>query len=126
LSDEPVPGSGTTERDRRRIERVPVFEVYEVIQPTEKLKVIVRDMNHLGMQLVSDRPLEPHSVMLVQINYSPLDFPLRALVVWTRPTADGKCEAGLEFLNVASDEAALLNAHIEVIGEALQRQREGG
>lgn len=104
--------------DRRREDRVAVFELCDVGRPEDRIMVEVRDLSRGGLRVCADRPLEEHMVVHVHVPYNPLGVPLRAVVVRSRILGDGRCEAGLEFLNMGTDEAALVAAHLDAIEEA--------
>lgn len=105
--------------DKRGAERVPIFEVTDVYATGEQQKVVVKDISLTGLRFSTPCPMALQTVLKVRIDYNPIDFPLRALVVWARQVGDAEYDHGAEFVNVPQDEKNLLADHLETIKEAL-------
>jgi len=111
--------------DKRRAERVPVFELTDIYAPGEHEQVTVKDISLSGLRFSMSRPLEVQTVLKIRIDYNPIDFPLRALVVWARPVSDHEYDHGAEFINVPDDERNLLADHLESIKAAIAEHNAG-
>jgi len=108
--------------DKRRAERVPIFEITDVFGAGERLKAVVKDISLSGIRFSLPHQLEKQTVLKVRIDYNPVDFPVRALVVWVRPVSENEFDHGAEFVNVPQDEMNLLADHLETLKAALAEQ----
>lgn len=109
--------------DKRRAPRVPVFELTDMMATEEHLQVTVKDISLVGIRFSTARPMAKDSVVKVKIQYNPIDFVLRAVVMWNRPLGDGDFDNGAEFVNIPPDEKLLLDDHLETLKEMIAEQQ---
>lgn len=110
--------------EKRRAPRVPVFEVTDMMSTDERVQVTVKDISAVGIRFASNAPLTKDSVIKVKIQYNPIEFVLRAVVMWHRQVKDGEWDNGAEFVNVPADEKLLLEDHLETLKEMIAAQEQ--
>lgn len=113
------PQAPTDGSDKRRAPRVPVFELTDMRATEEHLQVTMKDVSLVGLRFGTNRPLAKDSVVKVRIMYNPIDFVLRAVVVWNRQVSEDEWDNGAEFVNVPADERLLLEDHLETLREMI-------
>lgn len=107
--------------DQRRSRRIPWVEVSDLShREFGTFTGEMRDLSPDGVRFVSARELPLDTVVQLQIKYNPIDFPIRACIVWKKEAGSGHFEYGAEFVNVPEGKKLLLKDHIQDIRKQLQ------
>lgn len=102
------------EADERRTEpRFPIEGFVVVEDHTEKHPVKLLDISGGGLRFEAARSFPRETLIRVVLDYYPVDIPLRALVAWAKPGAEGTTEHGAEFVNLPRAETVLVKDFIE-------------
>lgn len=100
--------------ERRRAERIPVMLVTDVVGQGEPVRVTLCDISLTGVRFLAHHQFAPDSVVHLNIEYSPLDFALRGLIVWSRPQGE-QVMYGAEFVNVPDYLQVMLRDHLKTL-----------
>lgn len=102
-----------SESERRKSPRVPVLETMDAAGGSESFPIEMLDLSASGARFRSDRAIPVDTAVRVNINFYPVDFPIKALVVWTRPVeGTDRYEHGAEFVNMPPEEAFLIKDYV--------------
>jgi len=104
--------------ERRGAERIPVMLVTDVIGQDQPTQVTLCDISQSGVRFQSGRQFPADTVVHLNIEYSPLDFSLRGLIVWARAQDDGSFMHGAEFVNVPDYLQVMLKDHLKTLRQA--------
>lgn len=100
------------EDDRRGSPRFPIEGFVIVEDHKQEHPVRLLDISGGGARFESVKEFAPETVIRIVLDYYPVDLPLRALVAWVKPGADGTKEHGAEFINLPRAEKTLVNEFI--------------
>lgn len=101
--------------ERRRAPRVSVDEKLDANGQGDSFPVELLDLSQSGARFRSPRQIPVDTAIYLNINFYPVDFPIRALVVWNRTVADSDhFEHGAEFVNLPPEEAFLIKDYVRV------------
>lgn len=99
--------------DRRRDPRVALVETLDAGGSSgEEYVIEVVDLSASGARFRCETPIPIDTAIRMNINFYPVDFPIRALVVWHRASNDGRFEHGAEFVNLPPEEAYLIRDYV--------------
>jgi len=99
--------------ERRREPRVAVVETLDAGGASgEPFAIELVDLSASGARFRTPQPIPVDTAIRMNINFYPVDFPIRALVVWTRPLDGGGFEHGAEFVNLPPEEAFLIRDYV--------------
>ena len=104
--------------ERRRAQRIPVMQVTEVVGQEQPAPVTLCDISSTGVRFQSQRQFPADTVVHLNIEYSPLDFSLRGLIVWVRPQGQ-EWMHGAEFVNVPDYLQIMLADHLKTLQASL-------
>jgi len=116
----------STGADRRKFPRVPSNNELALQVEKDPLKVKVRDLSMGGIGFLAPQPLDVSKVFTLFLDYDPVDFPLRVVILWNKPVEDSEFLHGAEFVNVPHEEGVLLKDYIEALRKSMQEGELGG
>jgi hypothetical protein len=90
-------------------------EYTDVLRKGERVEISVKDISEAGLRFWALKEIPKDTVVLLNVNFFPVYFPIRSAIVWTRPSDEGY-EHGAEFINIPPEEHALLCAYIRGLG----------
>lgn len=117
------PVDSTPGADRRRFPRIPSNNELDIHTEQEPLRIKVRDLSMGGIGFLSTRALDVSKVFTLNLDYDPVEFPLRIVILWNRPSEGNEFLHGAEFVNVPHEEGVLLADYITALRTSLD---EGG
>lgn len=101
--------------EKRKSQRHSHRDVTYISDGTEMHRGSMLNISLSGIRFVTDREINKRAVLDVNINYSPINFILKAQIIWCRIQSSGKYEHGAQFINVPKDRIILLEEHIQDI-----------
>ncbi|MBI3923908.1 MAG: PilZ domain-containing protein [Armatimonadetes bacterium] len=117
--------------DRRKAPRISVLEVTAVRgEGSSPSKVELLDISLTGLRCRSTEQFPVNYVVRIQIDYSPISFVLRAMVVWCRddpaPSPEGTptYTHGMEFVNLSPEVRTMLEDHLLTLQDAAGANRD--
>jgi len=94
--------------DRRAVCRYILEDEFEAIFPLESITIRLRDLSERGIRFTCDRQIPLYSAIVINFDLYPVNFALRALVVWCREEEKDRYIHGAEFVNLQDEEELLL------------------
>jgi hypothetical protein len=107
------------EVDRRLHPRYPLRAALDVEGDPEPIPVDLVDISLGGTRFLSRHPFPVQAGIRLIFDFWPVDFPLRALVIWQKPAGPDAWEHGAEFINVPPAEGTLVRHYIEELRRGL-------
>jgi hypothetical protein len=120
------PDSAAPGADRRKFPRVPSNNELDIQVEKNAMRIKVRDLSMGGIGFISPLPLDVSKVFTLHLDYDPVDFPLRLVILWNKPADEGEFLHGAEFVNVPKEEGVLLKDYIEALRKSLEEKGELG
>ena len=110
--------------NKRKVERFNWEDTTDIFTPEGEVKIAVKDISAGGLRFLADKLLPKNTVLKIKINYNPIDFPLRLLILRNVEVAPGVYEHGGEFINTPPEEMTLLQDHLELIKAELHKRNQ--
>lgn len=108
--------------NKRTHERFNWEDSTDLFSPEGGRKIDVKDISKGGIRFFSNEDIPKNTVFKIKLNYNPIDFPLTVMVVRSRQAEEGIYEHGGIFVNVPKEDMILLEDHLEMIQEEINRR----
>ena len=108
---------------KRVFERFNWEESTDLFSPEGGRKIDVKDISKGGIRFWSDEAIPKNTAFKIKINYNPIDFPLMVMVVRSTEVQEGIYEHGGVFVNVPREDMILLEDHLEMIQQEIERRQ---
>lgn len=109
--------SGTS-MERRAVCRYILEDDFEALVPNEAIVIRVKDLSERGIRFLTNRQIPLQSAIVVNFDMYPVNFALRALVVWSRELSRNRFIHGAEFINLEDEESLLLKDFVKTLEAA--------
>jgi hypothetical protein len=105
-------------KERRAVCRYVLEDDFEAIVPNQAILIRVRDLSERGIKFIADQLIPQYSAIVINFDMYPVNFALRALVVWSRDSGKNHYVHGAEFVNLQDEEALLLKDFVKTLRQA--------
>jgi len=109
--------------NKRISERFNWEDSTDLFSPEGGRRIDVKDISKGGLRFFSDKEIPKNTAFKIKINYNPIDFPLMVMVVRSKEIEEGIYECGGIFVNVPREDMILLEDHLEMIQEEIDRRQ---
>jgi hypothetical protein len=111
----------------RRHKRAWVLDQIAVQQASERYVIELLDLSSSGARFRANRKIPVNTAIQMIIDFFPVDFSVRALVVWNKLVDDvtSDYDHGAEFINLPQEEGHLINEYVRIILQEHKALEEG-
>jgi len=110
----------TSEYEDRRAKKrfnLAQAEYTDVCRREECVSISIKDISESGVRFWAQKEIPRDTLVMLNVNFFPVTFPIRSVIIWARSAEEDGFEHGAEFVNLPPEERALICTYLRELKE---------